>query len=136
MAMGNMRSSLGFLGADLLGVDDGSAAGKGTGVHTKPARYVINQQQEYASNTQHSIYDDTGRGERTAYVKALLAQAKRVIAREQDKERGITSKSKRKNRESTFKSTGMNVMSTGGKFGQTGMSSAMRTGMSAFTEAG
>ena len=36
-------------------------------------------------------------------------------------------------RESTFKSTGMNVMSGRG-FGMTGMSSAMRTGMSGFTD--
>ena len=47
--MANMRSSLGFLGADLLGVDDdgqsqGIAFGKGTGQHTKPASYVISQQ--------------------------------------------------------------------------------------------
>ena len=47
--MANMRSSLGFLGADLLGVDDDGGAsngitfGKGTGQHTKPASYVINQ---------------------------------------------------------------------------------------------
>lgn len=68
-------------------------------------------------------------------MKALLAQAKRVIARENDKALGITSKSRKKMRESTFKSTGMNVMSGKG-FGMTGMTSAMRTGMSGFTDVG
>ena len=46
--MANMRSSLGFLGDDLFGLGDdgdlspGTTLGKGTGMHTKPAGYVIN----------------------------------------------------------------------------------------------
>ena len=139
--MANMRSSLGFLGADLLGVVEdantkGIAFGKTTGQHTKPPGYVINQQQEYASTTQQSIYDDTGRAYMSLHVKNLLATAKKVIARENDKALGITSKTRKKARDgmaSTFKSTGMNVLQ-GKNFGTTGMSSAMRTGASNFTQ--
>ena len=56
-----------------------------TGIHTRPANFIMSKQQENQKNFGDTIYDDTGRGLQTLKVHKLLEKAKQVIAHENKK---------------------------------------------------
>lgn len=81
---GHMRSSLGFAAANMLGIT-GEQEIISSGIHTRPANFIMSKQQENQQNASDTIYDDTGRGLQTLKVHKLLEKAKMVIAHENKK---------------------------------------------------
>lgn len=80
---GHMRSSLGFAGADILGLTGFQT--NSNGIHTKPASYQLSKQQEAQNSMNTTLYDDSGRGLKSMKIHRLLDQAKQVIAKEHRK---------------------------------------------------
>jgi uncharacterized membrane protein len=62
-----MRSSLGFAAANMLGIN-GNEQVVSSGIHTRPANFIMSKQQENQKNYSDTIYDDTGRGLQTLKV--------------------------------------------------------------------
>lgn len=81
---GHMRSSLGFAAASMLGIT-GEQEIISSGIHTRPANFIMSKQQENQKYSSDTIYDDTGRGLQTLKVHKLLEKAKQVIAHENKK---------------------------------------------------
>lgn len=90
-----MQSSLGFVWggsheeADLIHISTAFKASNmnstGMSNHSKPASYMMSKHADASGQVNNSIYDDTGRGEKSLKVHRLLDKARKVIAVENRK---------------------------------------------------